>query len=122
MLNQSFKEESVVYNFKIDSNNKDNFGHVFSGYLSIENPGMYEFRTISDDGSRLFIGSKLVVDNDGLHGKKIVTGSIQLKKDRYRLVVEYFERGGQEVLDVSWKGPGFEWQAIPTFLLFQISD
>ena len=122
MVNQSFKEESVVYNFKIDSNNKDNFGHVFSGYLSIENPGMYEFRTISDDGSRLFIGSKLVVDNDGLHGKKIVTGSIQLKKDRYRLVVEYFERGGQEVLDVSWKGPGFEWQAIPTFLLFQISD
>ena len=83
---------------------------------------MYEFRTISDDGSRLFIGSKLIVDNDGLHGKKIVTGSIQLKKDRHRLVVEYFERGGQEVLDVSWKGPKFEWQAIPTFLLFQISD
>ena len=36
MVNQSFKEENVVYNFKIDSNNKDNFGHVFSGYLSIE--------------------------------------------------------------------------------------
>ena len=82
---------------------------------------MYEFRIISDDGSRLFIGSKLVVDNDGLHGKKIVTGSIQLKKNRYRLVVEYFERGGQEVLDVSWKGQ-FEWKAIPSFLLFQISD
>ena len=83
---------------------------------------MYKFRTTSDDGSRLFIGSKLIVDNDGLHSKKSVTGSIQLKNKRHRLIVEYFERGGQETLDVSWKGPEFEWQAIPAFILFQKSD
>ena len=122
MVNQSHNEKNIVYNFNIDSNDKDNFGYVFSGYISIDNPGMYKFRTTSDDGSRLFIGSKLIVDNDGLHSKKSVTGSIQLKNKRHRLIVEYLERGGQETLDVSWKGPEFEWQAIPAFILFQKSD
>ena len=95
---------------------------LFSGYIVINNPGIYEFQTTSDDGSRLFINSELIVDNDGLHSRKTMAGVMNLKKKRYKIVVEYFERGGQEVLDVKWKGPGFEWREIPAFKLFQKSD
>ena len=119
MKKESSKEENIVYDFKIDSNKKDNFGFIFSGYIDIDYPGMYEFQTISDDGSRLFIDSKLIVDNDGLHSKKAEVGAIKLDQKRYKIVVEYFERGGQETLEVSWRGPGFEWREIPAFRLFQ---
>ena len=46
------------------------------------------------------------------------SGSIYLDREMYKIVVEYFERGGQESLEVNWKGPGFEWQAIPSYILF----
>ena len=79
---------------------------------------MYHFETVSDDGSRLLINDELVVDNDGLHSKTSKSGSVFLDKEMYKIVVEYFERGGQESLEVNWKGPGFEWQAIPSYVLF----
>ena len=119
MKNESSTEENIVNDFNIDSNKKDNFGYIFSGYIEIDYPGTYEFQTISDDGSRLFINSKLIVDNDGLHSKKAKVGLIKLDQKRYKIVVEYFERGGQETLEVSWRGPGFEWSTIPAFRLFQ---
>ena len=122
MVNENHTEESIVYDFTIDANNKDNFGYVFSGYLEINDPGMYEFQITSDDGSRLFINTDLIVDNDGLHGRQSKEGTINLKNTRYKIVVEYFERGGQETLDVKWRGPGFEWREIPAFKLFQKSD
>ena len=44
--------------------------------------------------------------------------SYVLLQKRYKIVVEYFERGGQESLKVNWKGPGFDWMEIPKFKLF----
>jgi len=32
--------------------------------------------------------------------------------------MQYFERGGQESLDVKWKGSEFEWQEIPAFKFY----
>ena len=99
-------------------NKKDNFGHIFMGYISINDPGTYQFKITSDDGSRLLINDELIVDNDGLHSKASSLGSIYLEKKMHKIVVEYFERGGQEFLEVNWTGPGFEWQAIPSYKLF----
>ena len=119
---QMIKEESIdqdLFNdFSIDLDKKDNFGHVFMGYISINDPGTYHFKITSDDGSRLLINDELIVDNDGLHSKTSNSGSVYLEKKMYKIVVEYFERGGQEFLEVHWKGPGFEWQAIPSYKLF----
>ena len=45
----------------------DNFSARWTrSYAS--NPGNYHISVTSDDGSRLYIGGKLVVNNDGLHG------------------------------------------------------
>ena len=119
---QMIKEESIdqdLFNdFSIDLDKKDNFGHVFMGYISINDPGTYHFKITSDDGSRLLINDELIVDNDGLHSKTSNSGSVYLEKKMYKIVVEYFERGGQEFLEVHWKGPSFEWQAIPSYKLF----
>jgi hypothetical protein len=83
-----------------DKGRDDNFGFRFTGYVVIPTDGKYEFATNSDDGSRLYIGDKLVADNDGLHGEQTMSGTIDLKKGAHPIVVTFFEKGGGEALRV----------------------
>ncbi|HYF00802.1 MAG TPA: PA14 domain-containing protein [Planctomycetota bacterium] len=91
----------------------DHFAMRFRGYLEVEKDGLYTFRTKSDDGSRLWIGRTVVVDNDGTHGAQDAEGTIELKAGRHALTVGYFDASGGEELDVQWEGPGFKRQPIP---------
>ncbi len=81
----------------------DHFGIVFEGYVNIENDGLYEFKTYSDDGSKLFINGKLVVNNDGSHAAKNEYGLIGLKKGLHKMTLEYFEDFEGEALEVGFK-------------------
>ena len=72
----------------------NNVGAVFNGYVSVLFPGLYTFETESDDGSRLWIGDTLVVDNDGTHGMETQSGVIGLMGGKHRIRVEFFEATG----------------------------
>jgi metallopeptidase family M12-like protein/PA14 domain-containing protein/Big-like domain-containing protein len=72
----------------------NNVGAVFNGYVSVLFPGLYTFETESDDGSRLWIGDTLVVDNDGIHGMETQSGIIGLMGGKHRIRVEFFEATG----------------------------
>ena len=122
MIKGELVEETISIDFSIDEYRKNNFGHSFSGYLQVDKDGMYEFQTSSDDGSRLLISGFPVVDNDGLHGKQLAKGEIALKMGLHKIRLDYFERGGQQSLEVKWKGPGFDWRTIPSFMLFKKID
>ena len=122
MIKGELVEESTSIDFSIDEYRKNNFGHSFSGYLQIDKEGTYEFQTSSDDGSRLFIDGFPVVDNDGLHGRQVAEGEIPLEAGFHEIKLDYFERGGQQSLYVQWKGPGFDWRAIPSFMLFKRNE
>ncbi|MEM9931538.1 MAG: glycosyl hydrolase, partial [Bacteroidota bacterium] len=55
------------------------------------------------------------VNNDGLHGPDPRDGEIALAAGNHPLLVEYFERGGGNVLTLEWRSffsP--EWQIVPT--------
>ena len=114
--------DTISLDFSIDDFRGDEFGHSFSGFLRIDVDGTYEFKTISDDGSRIIIDKFPLVDNDGLHGRETVEGSMPLKKGFHAIRLDYFERGGQQFLDIEWKGPGFNWRHIPSFLLYQSNE
>lgn len=96
----------------------DVFGVVLKGYLQIDQPGNYTFALRSDDGSKLFINDKEVVDNDGSHGLLEKSGSIKLEKGRLPIRVEYFNASGGFWLDAFYKGPGMVRQLIPANKLF----
>ena len=78
----------------------DNFGFKFTGFFKAPEDGRYSFMTSSDDGSRLYIGSKMIVDNDGLHGAVDKTGQIDLAAGMHPITVTFFEKGGGEELKV----------------------
>ncbi len=102
-------------NFDISSPpSTDGFGFVFEGYLDVPSDGLYTFYTSSDDGSKLYIGSTEVVDNDGTHEMQEASGQILLKAGKHAIKVTMFDRTGSEGLEVSWEGPSISKQLIPS--------
>lgn len=89
----------------------------FTGYVRVPRDGVYTFSTRSNDGSRLWIGDTLVVDNDGLHQEKTVTSFVGLKQGYHQIKVGYFEGGGTAALSVHFAGPGLSYQEIPSTAL-----
>ncbi len=114
-------KESVVANFDLGSREQaDYFGFTYLGYIYIPQNGIYEFYTASDDGSRLYIGENLVVDNNGLHGMQEKRGAIPLESGYHPIKVDFFEKTGGENLIVSIKGPRLEKQAVPDSMIFHL--
>jgi len=73
------------------SNRFEWFAIKYTGQFFVQQEGNYAFEIISDDGARLFIDNKLVIDNDGIHGPATAGGSIYLKKGPHFLQLEYFQ-------------------------------
>jgi alpha-L-fucosidase len=110
--------EGTAENFDLSpAPRKEYFGILFRGYISVPEDGLYHFSVVSDDGSRLYIGDELVVDNDGLHGPAEITGQIILEKGTHPIRVDFFQGSGGIDLAVSYQGPGIEKQLIPAAIL-----
>jgi len=67
------------------------FAIDYTGRFWIEKPGVYSFALTSDDGSRLLIDDRLVVDNDGIHASATKFGDVELSGGIHRIHVEYFQ-------------------------------
>jgi hypothetical protein len=67
------------------------FAIDYTGRFWIEQPGEYSFALTSDDGARLYIDERLVVDNDGEHPPREETGGIDLGKGVHQVRVSYFQ-------------------------------
>lgn len=83
----------------------DNFGLRFDGLMQVPKDGEYTFHLMSDDGSRLAIDGRMVVDNDGVHAPQEKSGKVQLKAGKHAFVAEFFEASGGEELRVQLEGP-----------------
>ena len=97
----------------------EHFGFRYTGFVTVPRDGVYTFYTLSDDGSRLYIGQTLVVDNDGLHGMQQAHGEIALAAGQHRITVTFFEKAGGDALEVEYAGPGIKRQPIPYEVLMR---
>ncbi len=95
-------------NFSLDSpDEKTNFACLFEGFIQIEEEGYYIFVLSSEDGSKLYIGDRQILDNNGLHtADKAHTYVIPLKEGFYPVRLEYFQKGGGKALNLLYVTPG----------------
>lgn len=91
----------------------DTFALLFERQIVVTTPGIYQFNTSSDDGSKLLIDGATVVDNDGLHAAQTVEGQAFLATGTYALSVEFFEKTGGETLAVNYRPLNGVYSAIP---------
>jgi hypothetical protein len=88
---------------------EDHFGFVFSGTLIVPQDGQYIFSLDSDDGSRLSLDGKMLIEYDGIHGVgRPQRTSATLKAGRHPFRVDYFQGRFGKGLQLSWSGPGFK--------------
>jgi hypothetical protein len=87
----------------------DQFGFVFTGTLVVPADGEYGFVLDSDDGSRLTIDGKMIVEYDGIHGMgDAKIGKATLTQGRHPIRLDYFQGQHGKGLTLSWSGPGFK--------------
>jgi len=98
-----------------------NFGFQFTGYIKIATAGIYTFYLSSDDGSRLWIDDSLIVNNDGVHLSKEVSGSVGLAMGYHRIRVGYFQQTSSSSLVASYSATdiGVVKKDIPALVLFR---
>lgn len=93
------------------------------GNIDIATAGTYEFRLISDDGSRLRIDDTVVITNDGRHGPIAIDGTITLTTGYHALRVDHFEHLYGQQLRLEWKPPGAAgFTLVPTSVLSTDAD
>jgi len=100
---------------------EDHFGVVLRGFVRAQKSGRYEFTTLSDDGSMLYIDGKPVVSNDGDHAPAKATGAVSLERGLHALRVTYYENAGGEELAVRWRPPESDEEVIPPGVLSHAS-
>jgi hypothetical protein len=101
---------------------RDGFCVRWTGLLRAPRAGKLRLFTVSDEGSRLFIGGKLVVDNGGRHEMKEASGEAELAAGDHELRVEYFEDVKHAGIRVEWEAEGLARDVIPASAFFHRKD
>jgi mono/diheme cytochrome c family protein len=94
----------------------EHFGLVFDGFFKVEKDGQYKFHVTSDDGSKLLIDGKIVVNNDGTHPPQTVASGTYLAKGSHKVAVEFFNGSAGAELGVEIEGNGIVRQPLGAFV------
>ncbi len=67
------------------------FAIDYEGRFWIEKPDHYVFALTADDGARLYVDGRLLIDNDGIHEPQRRTAAVPLSGGIHRIRVSYFQ-------------------------------
>lgn len=70
--------------------------------IHIPKTSSYLFRIASDDGSRLYIDGRKIIDNWGYHGAEPKDGEIYLNEGIHTVKITFFQAGGGAALSFQW--------------------
>lgn len=112
-------KEGVMKNFSVEEAAvPDHFAYDFRTLVKIPERGVYRFYTFSDDGSKLYIDGKLIVDNDGGHSGRRAEGKVALEAGYHELHLLYFEDYMGQELEVGYSGRNVLETVLPDTMLF----
>jgi hexosaminidase len=76
------------------------FAVLYDSVYDAPEDGIYTCLASADDGVRVTIDDRLVVDDDGEHAPRDVSGEVALAAGKHALHVAYFQSGGGKALGV----------------------
>jgi len=91
----------------------ENVSVKWTGRITVTTPGEHTFYSKSDDGQRVIINGKMVIDDWNYHGPEERTGSIKLAAGQHDFEARWMQGSSGYVYALSWSGPGFEKQPVP---------
>jgi len=120
-------DEEVRFNFEnkapFDDMPSDGFSVVWTGRFVPQNSGTYHFILKSDDGSRLYLNSKKMIDHWGAHAawEKTCDTILEAGKE-VALRIEYNEFGGEASILFGWLYQKQNSLPVEAFLTAEIID
>ena len=67
------------------------FGIDYHAVFDVTVPGQYEFSLVADDGARLYVDDRLLVNVDGIHQAQGGSVKVTLQAGRHTMRVPYFQ-------------------------------
>ena len=95
-------------------------GFWFSGLIHLEQPGIYYFQALSNDGIRCFLNREMLFEDPAKHSSRLSpVGSLNVEQPGwYPLQIIYFQRKGTAALKFYWKQPGqSSFSIVPSYAL-----
>ncbi|HXX94535.1 MAG TPA: DUF6797 domain-containing protein [Planctomycetota bacterium] len=89
-----------------------NFYARWNGVLRVEKAGAHVLYSDSDDGSRITIDGKVIVNNGGTHPMQEKSGTVELAAGDHEIRIEFFQAGGGAGIKVSWQPAGGKRQGL----------
>ncbi|HUT23598.1 MAG TPA: alpha-L-fucosidase [Sumerlaeia bacterium] len=96
----------------------DDFSSAWTGFIAPKFSEEYTFHTISDDGARLWIDGKKLIENWDPHAAKEDTATIALEAGkRHPIKVEHYEKGGDATMRLFWSSKSQPREIVPASAL-----
>ncbi|MCK6474126.1 MAG: protein kinase [Planctomycetes bacterium] len=96
----------------------NDFSARWEGYVRIEEAGTYVFSPIADDGVRVWINGKQILEDWNIHPPKAIEGKVELTKGLHEFRMDFFEAGGGAVIRLHWHREGEQDRVIAPGALF----
>ncbi len=97
----------------------DNFVARWSGKFQVPFSDTFTFTTESDDGVKLWIDNKLVIDKWGYQPSTEWSTSVELKTGQtHTIKLEYLESQGEALVHLRWSSPQFDKAVVSKSQLF----
>lgn len=92
----------------LTSGQTDGVGARISGFIRFDAPGTYLMATQSNDGVRVKISDRVIIDDPDVHPDKFSENvALQITEPGwYPLYIVYFERRNTATLELYWQPPG----------------
>lgn len=79
----------------------------------------YTFKTITDDGVKVWVNGQLLIDDFRGYGRRTNTANIVLEADKkYAIKIEYFENSGTAMAQLYWSSQGQAEEIVPQSQLY----
>jgi alpha-L-fucosidase len=117
-------DRTVNYNWKYTGSPDpaipaEPFAARWTGRIEAPFTETYTFTTVSDDTVRLWVDSRLVIDNTTPHGPTVDRGTIALRAGhRHAIRLEQTEQGGEASMKLIWSSPSIRQQVVPASRLY----
>lgn len=90
----------------------DNWSARWNGYVNVPATGSWTFSASADDGKRVWVDGRLVIDRWGCCGTD-TSPSLTLTAGLHEITAQYRETGGNASFQLSWTGPSTSTAVIP---------
>jgi hypothetical protein len=101
----------------------DHFSARWTGQVQASDSAVYTFYTRSDDGVRLMVDGRTLINDWSNHAARDDSGTISLVAgQKYIIEMDFYENTGTAVAQLSWSRPGLARQIIPTSQLYANPD